>query len=123
MTAVPCNGCTACCRQELIFLHPEHGDIIEAYDTFPTINPVTNKEGHAIKHKDNGECVYLGENGCTIHDRAPVICREFDCRRWFLKFGDRAARRRFLKALPHDDVSREVFEAGRARLHTLKESV
>lgn len=33
-----------------------------------------------IAHKANGECVYLGENGCTIHDRAPSLCRVVDCR-------------------------------------------
>ena len=33
-----------------------------------------------IAHKPNGECVYLDENGCGIHDHAPSLCRIADCR-------------------------------------------
>ncbi len=33
-----------------------------------------------IAHKANGECVYLGDKGCTIHDGAPALCRAADCR-------------------------------------------
>jgi hypothetical protein len=33
-----------------------------------------------IAHKSNGECVYLDERGCSIHDHAPSLCRTADCR-------------------------------------------
>jgi hypothetical protein len=33
-----------------------------------------------IAHKPNGECIYLNEHGCSIHDRAPSLCRSADCR-------------------------------------------
>ena len=33
-----------------------------------------------IAHKPNGDCVYLGESGCTIHEKRPRMCREMDCR-------------------------------------------
>jgi hypothetical protein len=33
-----------------------------------------------IAHKPNGECIYLDEHGCTIHDKAPSLCRSADCR-------------------------------------------
>jgi len=30
-----------------------------------------------------GDCIYLGEKGCTIHDTKPEWCRTFDCRELF----------------------------------------
>ena len=29
----------------------------------------------------DGRCVYATAAGCSIHGRAPAVCREFDCRR------------------------------------------
>ena len=76
---VPCAGCTACCQEDLILLHPEMGDNAEEYQTISvTLNG--REEKQALAHKKNGNCIYLGEKGCTIHDRAPAVCREFDCR-------------------------------------------
>ena len=75
---VPCDGCTACCQEDLILLHPEMGDNAEEYQTIRVT--VNGREEQALAHKKNGECIYLGEKGCTIHTHAPAICREFDCR-------------------------------------------
>jgi hypothetical protein len=75
---------------------------------------------HMLKHKDNGDCFYLDKNGCTIHDRAPSVCRQFDCRQYFLSM-TRAARRAMEKAAKkhgHDQKS-WVFAEGRRRLNTL----
>jgi uncharacterized protein len=114
--SVPCNGCRACCHGDLIVLHPENGDDPSAYETEPFSHPLTGKPCLALKHKHNGECVYLGPEGCTIHDRAPVICREFDCRRMYLSV-PRAERRRLISA---GVLDKEVLEAGRKRVHTLE---
>lgn len=114
--SVPCNGCIACCKNDLIVLHPEHGDKAEDYETMPATNPLTGEPAVALARQANGWCIYLSEAGCTIHGRAPVICREFDCRRSFLKLGDRNQRRRLIKA---GLIDKEVLEAGRTRLGTL----
>lgn len=84
---MPCNGCVACCKREAIMLFPERGDKIEDYETVPMWLPNVGKELFGgdrvrLKQKENGECLYLGESGCTIWDKAPVICREFDCRKF-----------------------------------------
>lgn len=114
--SVPCNGCTACCRNDFIALHPECGDDPRQYQCTLQYNPVTKKECWVLDRKEDESCVYLGPNGCTIYDRAPTICREFDCRRMFLLL-DRATRRMSIrKGL----MSKEVLDAGRKRLHTLK---
>ncbi len=72
---VPCNGCTACCVNDAVRLLP--GDDVGGYLTEP--HPWMSGE-RVLAHKDNGECVYLGNGGCTIHARRPRMCRTMDCR-------------------------------------------
>lgn len=115
---VPCAGCTACCRNELLFLHQEMGDRPADYMTKPAFNPLTGRVGVALQQRKNGDCIYLGAGGCTIHGRAPAICREFDCRLFVARIGGRPAQRRALKS---GLVTKDIFDAGRARMHTLKE--
>jgi Fe-S-cluster containining protein len=104
-----------CCRSgQGLFLHPDQGDDVESYRT----RQVTGSGGEAVfllETNAAGGCVYLGETGCTIYERRPLICRTFDCRKHYL-------------ILPRQDrdnlvrlklSSRAVFRAGRARLATL----
>lgn len=72
---VPCDGCTRCCRGDTIRIMP-HEDPSQ-WQTEP------HPAGHGMRqlaHKPDGDCVYLGASGCTIHGRAPQICKEMDCR-------------------------------------------
>ena len=32
-------------------------------------------------HKAHGDCVYVTDEGCTIQDDKPHVCRTLDCRR------------------------------------------
>jgi uncharacterized protein len=114
--SVPCNGCTACCRHDLIVLHPECGDDVASYDTYQMPHPFLPKVVYALKRRANGDCVYLGPQGCTIYERAPTICREFDCRKQYLMHS-RAQRRELVAKGLYDKA---VLEAGRQRVHTLE---
>jgi uncharacterized protein len=105
---VPCNGCRACCLHDTIPLLPERGDLIWTYEHEVIATAV-------LWYGETGECIYLGPDGCTIHDRAPAICRAFDCREIFLS-KTRAERLALIKS---GVVSNEVFLAGRKRLKTL----
>lgn len=112
---VPCGGCSACCRAQMVFM--TEGDDAALYDVGPAINPLTGEEGLALMQKPNGECVYLDQGRCSIYERAPLVCRTFDCRLAFLQLGDRAARRRALH------ISRDaVLQAGHDRLNTLTDT-
>ena len=78
---VPCNGCVICCVGDAVRLLPE--DYRRNY--------LTEKHPYLagelmIAHKENGECIYLNETGCSIHDHAPIMCRIADCRSLALKF-------------------------------------
>ena len=65
-----------------------------------------------VRRHKNGDCVYLGEAGCMIYDRRPVICRGFDCRKLFLR-QSREERRQWIR---DKMVSRDVYAAARKRL-------
>lgn len=122
MSALVCGGCTACCANDLIILHPEHGDDPAQYVTARVRHPFTGAPAWAIRPRDDGGpgCRYLSRDldapGCTIYTRRPAVCREFDCRRLFASM-PRAARRR---AVRNGHATTDVFEAGRARLDTLE---
>jgi Fe-S-cluster containining protein len=111
---VPCNGCTACCKKELVILHPEGGDVPAHYLTRTIPHPLHGRPVLALLHKDNGDCVYLGEQGCTIYATRPAVCRSFDCRRLWSLLTSRQ-RREYSK----DPVLKTRLDAGRKRLHTL----
>lgn len=112
---VPCDGCKLCCQgHHLVVLFPEHGDDITQYET-EVIGTKDGEDIHRLKFKENGDCHYLGPDGCTIHDRAPSVCRYFDCRVVFLET-DRETRRRMTKS-GHE--SRDVYRAGRERVPSL----
>lgn len=109
---VPCGGCNLCCKSEIIALLPEEGDDVSSYDhehmDIPNIGMIP-----VLKHKKNGDCVYLDdEKGCTIHGRAPYICRTFDCRAWF-KMHSRKDRR---KMAAHSPWTKVIFNRGRELL-------
>jgi hypothetical protein len=89
---VPCNGCVACCRTQKAVLFPQCGDDVSSYQTTETVMGDGRLE-LMLARKPNGECVYLGEKGCTIHERAPWVCRRFDCRKLVLGFGSPALMR------------------------------
>lgn len=82
---VPCGTCTLCCQQEAIFLHPDEGDNLDNYEWITVPHPL--KAGQLaimIAPRENGStvCRYLGPFGCSIWNKRPLICREFDCRRF-----------------------------------------
>lgn len=72
---VPCNGCTLCCHGDAVRLLP--GDDAAKWKTVPH----DRFDGQLmLAHKQNGDCYYLGDSGCTIQDDKPLMCREMDCR-------------------------------------------
>lgn len=115
--SVPCNGCTLCCHRDMIMLMPEAGDDVDSYEheirTVPGVGSIAT-----VKKGADGYCIYLGANGCTIHDRAPTICKSFDCRDLYRSKTRHERRRLVAKGV----CSKEVFDAGRVRLHTLIEN-
>lgn len=112
---VPCGSCTLCCRGEAVFLFPEHGDDAVDFDTVPSVNPLNGRPSFRLKQTPEGDCIYLGEHGCAIHERRPVMCRTFSCISMYV-FTPRPERRRRERILPGAAAlyarGRELFEGG-----------
>jgi Fe-S-cluster containining protein len=75
MNRVPCNGCTLCCQGDAIRLEENELGMDYLTEPHPYIPGAV-----MLAHKANGECIYLNEQGCSIHGRAPSLCRTADCR-------------------------------------------
>jgi len=114
---VVCNGCRACCQGEVLILHPEMGDKPWEYLCRTMRNPLTGNLDFALAQQDNGDCVYLGPDGCTNYANRPAICREFDCRKFYQKVISGSSK--LLKLAHEIGGSDDVMNAGKARLHTL----
>jgi len=72
LPSLKCGGCVLCCQHTDIWL--QRGET-QRYDR-------TLETGHwRLRRLPNGDCVYLDRvSGCTIYDRRPQVCRDFDCR-------------------------------------------
>ncbi len=111
MTAVNCNGCTACCKHDKIILGAE--DDRSAYKYH---NEWANaKQYDVLDRKSNGDCVYLSESGCSIHENAPGICKRMDCRQLYRGTTPEQRERR----VRQNPQMIHVYTAGAERLHTL----
>lgn len=115
-STVPCNGCTLCCKNDLIVLHPEAGDNPLLYQTDVVTHPLTGALTHALKHKPNGDCIYLGDSGCTIYSNRPLICRAYDCGKQYAMY-TRADRKRLIKA---GIGCKDKFDQGR-KIHEMRQ--
>jgi uncharacterized protein len=111
---VPCNGCTLCCRSLIVPLaEEEYQNYLWAWVKDARSGEVLGK---ALQRRPNGDCVYLGEKGCTIHETAPHVCRRFDCRELFKK-SDRNGRREVVKS---GKLPKALFDKGREMLEKEK---
>lgn len=74
---MPCGSCNDCCSKLGPFLTQKEFEsgqymytLISTNDSIPAI---------AIPRKDDG-CFYLINGVCSIYERRPLACRQFDCR-------------------------------------------
>ena len=109
-----CATCPGvCCKGDTIALFPDYGDDPAIYQTqevgrLPSGDPIL-----ALKHKPNGDCVYLDEidgvGRCSVYQQRPVVCRSYDCGQHYANTS-RAERRRMVR---EGVASAETFEKGR----------
>lgn len=83
-----CNGCTICCKNDAVRLLP--GEDVSLYQT----TPHEYFPGELmLDHKENRDCVYLGDSGCTIHETKPIMCGEMDCRNLARKYSKKQVKK------------------------------
>lgn len=78
---VPCNGCTACCHLHVVEVDPS----VEPPERLAELDLVAAEDGTTVLRRgEDGACIHLGPEGCTVYDNRPTVCRTFDCRMYAL---------------------------------------
>ena len=120
--SLPCGNCSKCCQKGENILLTENDDPLSfGEENLSTRIDVNNHYGFGhgaeilvLAKQKNGDCIFLNRaTGCTIHDRAPSICRQFDCRQMFLRLSaiNREGRRDTFRKSPPS--VKEIYKAGK----------
>jgi uncharacterized cysteine cluster protein YcgN (CxxCxxCC family) len=75
---VPCNGCRACCYYNGVNVNPDE----EPPERLKHLQLHWSEQHRCweIPKREDGACIYLGPNGCTVYEYRPTACRYYDCR-------------------------------------------
>lgn len=83
---ISCSRCGLCCKLFLINLTQKEWESgyfktyfqgLSAKDSF---KKARSYGGHLLLQKEDGSCIYLQNNLCSIHQNRPQACRNFFCR-------------------------------------------
>jgi uncharacterized protein len=96
-----CRRCLRCCRHKRIQLNPYEvarlaygrGMSTTAFRALHTVDG----QGLELAQAENGDCVFLGPEGCTVHPDRPLVCRLYPLGR-FVSFDGTES---FTTASPH----------------------
>ncbi len=91
LTHFQCIQCHACCKESgYVRLTPEETQVIADFIemeimefTHAYTRLTHDRTGLSLIEKDNGECIFLTPQGCSINPVKPVQCKDFP---WKWKF-------------------------------------
>jgi uncharacterized protein len=86
-----CNACNRCCRNKAIRVNPY--EILRlarrlGLSTTEFLDRNTEAGGTVLRSNESGDCVFLGEHGCTVHPDRPLACRIYPLARWVSADGE-----------------------------------
>lgn len=107
-----CRRCLRCCDNKKIQLNPyevaclarNRGMTTTAFRERWTVGG----EGMVLGQTDDGACVFLGPEGCTVHADRPLVCRLYPLGRHVSETGEE----RFSRVTPHPQSEGVYTEAG-----------
>jgi len=102
---VACGSCNLCCKKARI-------PILQSYDDANAYQTEFLGGVLCLQHKPNGDCIYLGDAGCTIYDKRPAVCRKYSCVTHYKSLTKSQQKEAVRVGL----VSEAVLRAGRQRL-------
>lgn len=80
MSDLDCGTCIVCCRWgNDIAIRPVLTS--EEVKRFKCVS--SQMGGFVLAATEEGNCIYVGPNGCTIYKDRPRQCRLFDCRQLY----------------------------------------
>jgi hypothetical protein len=80
-----CHACNRCCRNKAIRVNPYEILRLARFlgiTTTQFIENHTEAGGTVLRPKENGDCSFLGERGCSVHPDRPLACRLYPLARW-----------------------------------------
>jgi Fe-S-cluster containining protein len=80
-----CHACNRCCHNKAIRVTPYETLMLARHiglSTTDFISAHTEAGGTILRSRDNGDCGFLGERGCTVHPARPLACRIYPLARW-----------------------------------------
>jgi Fe-S-cluster containining protein len=80
-----CHACNRCCRNKAIRVSPYEILRLARYlglSTTVFIERHTEAGGTVLRARENGDCGFLGERGCSVHPDRPLACRIYPLARW-----------------------------------------
>jgi uncharacterized protein len=93
-----CRACSRCCRHKTIQVNPyELARLAVALDcSVETLIAGYTDGGTRLRQLLDGRCVFLGDQGCTVHAHRPLVCRLYPLGRIVNTGGER-----FIELQPH----------------------
>src|SRR5215216_2746671 len=86
-----CRRCSRCCHHKDIQVNPYEIARLarQRGQTTTEFRAAWTREGSGamLKQTEAGACVFLGENGCTVHPDRPLVCRLYPLGRHLLSDG------------------------------------
>jgi uncharacterized protein len=96
-----CSRCSHCCHDKLIQLNPYEIARLAANQGVGTAEFrkrfTQDGEGLHLARTEDGACVFLGPQGCTVHPDRPLVCRLYPLGRQITASGSE----RFVHVTPH----------------------
>jgi Putative zinc- or iron-chelating domain len=78
---VPCAGCRECCYYGGVDVYPQ----AESAENLAHLDLEKRDDGRFyLRKREDGACVHLGPEGCTVYEHRPRACRVYDCRPYAL---------------------------------------
>lgn len=85
-----CGRCSQCCAQKKIQVNPYEVAMLAAKLNITTTEFIRSYtlEGVYLRNRDDGKCVFLGTDGCSVHTDRPLVCRLYPIGRQLSAEGD-----------------------------------
>lgn len=86
-----CQACSRCCHDKIIHLNPYEVARLagnRGISTTEFLARYTDKGGTALKRNEDGACVLLTSEGCSVHPDRPLVCRLYPLGRRVTAVGD-----------------------------------
>ncbi|HVA12233.1 MAG TPA: YkgJ family cysteine cluster protein [Stellaceae bacterium] len=107
-----CRRCTRCCHNKRIQVNPyEIARLARRFGQSTSAFGAASTEGGAgnyLNRTDSGACVFLGPEGCTVHEDRPLVCRLYPLGRHVSADGTE----RFSHMTPHPQTESEINDRG-----------